>query len=96
MRLWIFIISLGLLFSSSLFHLLMLDPWMNMKAEASSLPTMVQLTVQPGDSIWSIATRYNNNNHLSVRDMVDLIIEENHLTKTTLQIGQVLIIPTHK
>jgi LysM repeat protein len=96
MKGWLFIVCLGLLLGTSLFHFVLLDPWINSKAEASSLPTEIRVTVQNGDNLWSIASRYNSINHVSVLDMVDLIMEENHLTKTSIRPGQVLSILIHK
>lgn len=49
-------------------------------------PSQITYTVQSGDSLWSIAKRYN----ITVNDLRNA----NNLTSNTLQIGQILIIPT--
>lgn len=46
----------------------------------------INYTVQKGDSLWLIANKYNTT--------VDKIKNENNLKSNTLQIGQVLIIPS--
>lgn len=54
--------------------------------EPSQEPTNITYTVQSGDSLYKIATKYNTT--------VDAIKKANNLTNNLLSIGQVLTIPT--
>ena len=54
--------------------------------EPSQEPTNITYTVQSGDSLYKIATKYNTT--------VDAIKKANNLTNDLLSIGQVLTIPT--
>ncbi|MGH8891593.1 MAG: LysM peptidoglycan-binding domain-containing protein [Acidothermaceae bacterium] len=50
------------------------------------------VVVQPGDTLWSIATRISPNT--DPRAVVDAIIAANHLSGATVQAGQLLTLPS--
>ena len=54
-------------------------------------PTLQQATVQPGDTLWSVAQRIAPDN--DPREVVAQIRELNDLTGTRLQVGQQLLLP---
>jgi LysM repeat protein len=59
---------------------------------AAGSEQFVTLTVQPGDSLWSIAARHIPADG-SVQDAVDRIAAANHLQSSTVIPGQQLKIP---
>ncbi len=58
------------------------------KSSKKKQPTIVQHTVQRGDSIWNIAQRYGST--------VSAIRTRNNLRSTVLSVGQVLKVPTEE
>ena len=59
---------------------------------AAGSEQFVTLTVQPGDSLWSIAASHVPND-ASVQDAVDRIAAANHLQNSAVVPGQQLRIP---
>jgi Tfp pilus assembly protein FimV len=55
-------------------------------------PSLQQTTVQPGDTLWSVAQRIAPAN--DPREVVAQIRRINHLTSSSLQAGQQLLLPT--
>jgi len=54
-------------------------------------PTLQQTTVQPGDSLWTVAQRIAPAN--DPREVVAQIRRINHLSSSSLQAGQQLLLP---
>ncbi len=59
---------------------------------AASAQRYVSVTVQPGDTLWSIAAAHSGESG-DVQESVDRITAANHLNGSTLQPGQHLRIP---
>jgi Tfp pilus assembly protein FimV len=57
-------------------------------------PSLQQTTVQPGDTLWSVAQRIAPGN--DPREVVDQIRRINHLTTSSLQAGQQLLLPARR
>jgi nucleoid-associated protein YgaU len=56
-------------------------------------PAVISVTIQPGDTLWTLATRYGSPNDYILR-RVDRLAAYNHLDAgTRLQPGQVLQVP---
>lgn len=53
----------------------------------------VEVVVRPGDTLWQIASTYGPPGR-DVREVVDWIRHVNGLTSGTLQVGQILAVPT--
>lgn len=53
-----------------------------------------QITVLPGESLWSIARQIAPEFGLSTGDVVAMIVELNNLPSSELESGQELVIPT--
>jgi predicted Zn-dependent protease len=58
---------------------------------AASPQRYATVTVQPGDTLWSIAARHSGDG--DVQEAIDGITSANHLSGATLQPGQHLRIP---
>ena len=54
-------------------------------------PTLTQVTVQPGDTLWSVSRRLAP--HRDPREVVDQLQRLNHLPSSALQVGQQLLLP---
>ena len=64
----------------------------SMRLYAASGERYVTVTVQPGDTLWSIASAHTDSAS-SVQDTIDRITETNHLHAVSLAPGQHLRIP---
>lgn len=64
----------------------------SMHLYAASAQRFTTVTVQPGDTLWSIASAHMSNNG-DVQTTIDRISETNHLSASDLQPGQRLRIP---
>lgn len=58
---------------------------------AATATRYASVTVQPGDTLWSIASAHTNGGN--VQETIDLISTVNHLAGSTLQPGEHLRIP---
>ena len=54
-------------------------------------PTLTQVTVQPGDTLWSVSRRLAP--HRDPREVVEQLQRLNHLSSSGLQVGQQLLLP---
>jgi len=63
----------------------------SMRLYAASAQRYTTVTVNPGDTLWSIAAAHTGGS--DVQDTIDRISEANHLTASTLQPGERLRIP---
>ncbi len=59
--------------------------------EAQPAPALEQTTVQPGESLWTVAERIAPHN--DPREVIAQIRRLNDLTGSTLRIGQQLLLP---
>jgi len=64
----------------------------SMHLYAASAQRYTTVTVQPGDTLWSIASAHTSSAG-DVQESIDRITETNHLAAVTLQPGQHLRIP---
>jgi Tfp pilus assembly protein FimV len=64
----------------------------SMRLYAATAQHYATITVQPGDTLWSIAAARTSANS-DVQELVDRISDANHLQAATLQPGQRLRIP---
>ncbi|MBS4177011.1 cell division suppressor protein YneA [Lederbergia citrea] len=55
--------------------------------------TNIKITVQDGDSLWTISNAHAERFGMSTSDLVKLIQKENHLFGTTIKSGDELVIP---
>ncbi|MCW2725313.1 MAG: LysM peptidoglycan-binding protein [Frankiales bacterium] len=58
---------------------------------AQAGPALTQTTVQPGDTLWSVALRIAPDN--DPREVIDQIRRINHLEQAGLRAGQQLLLP---
>ncbi|RGJ47341.1 LysM peptidoglycan-binding domain-containing protein [Olsenella sp. AF16-14LB] len=63
-------------------------------AALSSIPTQ-DVVVEPGDSVWDLASQYQVDGY-STAELVQWITEKNSLTTSTLQPGQSLLVPASR
>lgn len=64
-------------------------------ADASSQTrerTYATISIKSGDTLWDIASQYADNNHMSVNDYIDELIQINQLPTTQINYGQKLIV----
>jgi Tfp pilus assembly protein FimV len=64
----------------------------NMRLYAASTQRYATITVQPGDTLWSIASSHTGSGS-AVQEVVDRIAEANHLHTGMIQPGEHLRIP---
>ncbi len=60
--------------------------------ESAAHKYYTSITVAPGDSLWSIAARYMDDNYESIHDYIDELREINDLDSNRIQAGQYLTI----
>ena len=53
-----------------------------------------RITVQPGDTLWSIVTEYYKGHSVDKRKIIYLIQEANDKTDATIRVGECLILPS--
>jgi hypothetical protein len=64
-------------------------------SEALVQPEFITKTVASGDTLWSIASQYNDSDE-DIREVVYRIRKENNLDNATIYVGQELLIPIKK
>ncbi len=55
---------------------------------------VITVIVEPGDSLWKIAERYDDNS-MDLRKYIHIIKEYNHLKSSQLQPGQIIKVPIY-
>ncbi|QOS99910.1 LysM peptidoglycan-binding domain-containing protein [Brevibacterium sp. JNUCC-42] len=53
------------------------------------------ITIQSGDTLWSIAEAYKEKSGLTARELIEEIMKQNHLDNPMIYAGNDLIIPTY-
>jgi nucleoid-associated protein YgaU len=64
-------------------------------AEAASIKTYAQVTIQDGDNLWSLAEQYNRDAKVNIRDVVYEIYEVNGIDADDIQPGDTVFIPVY-
>ncbi|MBM7110504.1 Cell division suppressor protein YneA [Brevibacillus laterosporus] len=54
------------------------------------------ITIQPGDTLWSIAEAYQQESGLSVRELMEEIMIRNQLDSPMIYAGNNLVIPAYR
>jgi cell division protein YceG involved in septum cleavage len=54
------------------------------------------VTVQEGDSLWTLADQYADEHHMSKVDFIKWVENENHLKSASIKSGDPIIIPVKK
>jgi hypothetical protein len=63
------------------------------EGKAAKQPRGIEVVVKQGDTLWSIADRYNEQADMSVQELLYYIKEENKLTSAIVQDGDKIIVP---
>ncbi|WP_035101771.1 cell division suppressor protein YneA [Aneurinibacillus terranovensis] len=61
--------------------------------KGGSNDTSITVTVQEGETLWNIADRYNEQEGMSVPELIFYIKQANHLKTAMIQPGDKIIIP---
>ncbi|AUM65646.1 LysM peptidoglycan-binding domain-containing protein [Brevibacillus sp. 7WMA2] len=56
----------------------------------------IVITIQPGDTLWSIAQAYQQESGLSARELMDEIMKQNQLDSPMIYAGNNLAIPVYR
>ena len=64
-------------------------------AEAAAVRTYVQVTIDEGDSLWSIVERCNKDAHIDVQSAIYDVYEINDIDAADIQPGDKLFIPVY-
>lgn len=56
----------------------------------------VEVEVQPGDSLWSIATEWEDKSEYGASAMVNWMIEHNYKWDTVIRPGEVIVVPIER
>lgn len=66
--------------------------WANNKKEETIYIYYTSIEIQPGDSLWSIASKYCFDMNMGVNDYINEIKELNHLSSDVITSGQYLTV----
>jgi len=64
-------------------------------AEAAAIRTYTQVTVQDGDSLWSLIEMYNPDARIDIRDAVYDVYEINDISESDIMPGEKIFIPIY-
>ena len=64
-------------------------------AQAAATRTYVQVTIDEGDSLWSIIERCNKDSHIDVQSAIYDVYEINDIDAADIQPGDKLFIPVY-
>ena len=64
-------------------------------AEAAAVRTYVQVTIDEGDSLWSVVERCNKDAHIDVQSAIYDVYEINDINAADIQPGDKLFIPIY-
>jgi LysM repeat protein len=56
-------------------------------------PNYKEIVVHEGDSLWSIAMKYEKNHHMDCNEFVKWVEQKNHLSSPVIKPGDKIIIP---
>ncbi len=62
-------------------------------AYSKDIPQFDMVTVQDGDTLWSIASSYADNSNTDIRELVYLISNENSIYNASIYPGDVIKVP---
>ena len=65
------------------------------QAEEDQYPVKyyTSISIQPGDSLWSIACRYSDGHYSSIQEYIDELKSINNLTSDTIHAYEYLLVP---
>ena len=77
-----------LLISMVLFTLLF-----TIKVYSKDIPQYNYITIEEGDTLWSIASNYTDNSNMEIRELIYLISNENSIYNASIYPGDVIKVP---
>jgi LysM repeat protein len=63
------------------------------KVYSKDMPQYSYITVQKGDTIWSIASNFTDNSNIEIRKLVYIISNENKIKNASIYPGDIIRIP---
>lgn len=65
------------------------------RAQAATVHTYTQVTIQDGDNLWSLVEMYNPDKHIDVRKAIYEIYEINDIDEADIRPGEKIFIPIY-